>query len=130
MGSTKKIQAPARVRTRDLVAGQAISEVHFTQWSGDKVEFWQNLLRNASQIMIFLPHLCGRKIKKTQRPREPKGHPQRQEERRRRRKKHCVVPSEPEKCLEKPKSDLQPDNGFLQEPRRLDENDIKQADCG
>ena len=27
--------------------------------SGDRVAFWQ---KNASQIMIFLPHLCGRKI--------------------------------------------------------------------
>ena len=42
-GNTKKIQAPARVRTHDLLAGKAISEVHFTPWSGDKVEFWQNL---------------------------------------------------------------------------------------
>ena len=43
LGTTKKIQAPARVRTHDLQAGKAISEVHFTPWSGDKVEFWQNL---------------------------------------------------------------------------------------
>ena len=38
--------------------------------------------------------------------------------RRRRRTKHSVVSSEPEKCLEKPESGLQPDNGVLQEPRR------------
>ena len=64
LGNTKKFQAPARVRSHDLLAGKAISEVHFTRWSGDKVEFWQNLYKkNASQIMIFLPHLCGRKIK-------------------------------------------------------------------
>ena len=31
----KKIQAPARVRTHDLLAGKAIGEVHFTPWSGD-----------------------------------------------------------------------------------------------
>ena len=42
LGNTKKLQAPARVRTHDLLAGKAISEVHFTRWSGDKVEFWQN----------------------------------------------------------------------------------------
>ena len=30
-------------RTLDPLAGKAISEVHFTPWSGDKVEFWQNL---------------------------------------------------------------------------------------
>ena len=30
-------------RTHGLLAGKAISEVHFTPWSGDKVEFWQNL---------------------------------------------------------------------------------------
>ena len=30
-------------RPNDLLAGKAISEVHFTRWSGDKVEFWQNL---------------------------------------------------------------------------------------
>ena len=58
----KKIQAPARVRNHNLLAGKAISEVYFTPWSGDKVEFRQNLQKNASQIMIFLPHLCGRKI--------------------------------------------------------------------
>ena len=27
------------------------------------MEIWQNLEKNATQIMIFLPHLCGRKIK-------------------------------------------------------------------
>ena len=43
MGNTKKFQAPARGRTHDLLAGKAISEVHFTRWSGDEVEFWQNL---------------------------------------------------------------------------------------
>ena len=43
LGNTKKFQAPARVRTHDLLAGKAISEVQFTRWSGDKVEFWQNL---------------------------------------------------------------------------------------
>ena len=42
-GKHEKIQAPGRVRTHDLLAGKAISEVHFTRWSGDKVEFWQNL---------------------------------------------------------------------------------------
>ena len=26
------------------------------EWSGDKVEFWQKLKKNATQIMIFLPH--------------------------------------------------------------------------
>ena len=30
-------------RTHDLLAGKAISEVHFTRWSGDKVELWKNL---------------------------------------------------------------------------------------
>ena len=30
-------------RTHDLLAGKAISEVDFTRWSGDEVEFWQNL---------------------------------------------------------------------------------------
>ena len=43
LGNTKKFQAPARVRIHDLLAAKAISEVHFTRWSGDKVEFWQNL---------------------------------------------------------------------------------------
>ena len=62
LGNTKKFEVLARVRTHDLLAGKAISEVHFTPWSGDKVEFGQNLQKNASQIMIFLPHLCGRKI--------------------------------------------------------------------
>ena len=42
-GKYEKIQAPARVRTHDLMAGKAISEAHFNPWSGDKVEFWQNL---------------------------------------------------------------------------------------
>ena len=28
------------------------------------MEIWQNLEKNATQIMIFLPHLCGRKITK------------------------------------------------------------------
>ena len=42
-GKHKKFQAPARVRTQNLLAGKAIREVHFTQWSGAKVEFWQNL---------------------------------------------------------------------------------------
>ena len=32
--------APARVWTHDLLGGKAISDV---RWSGDKVEFWQNL---------------------------------------------------------------------------------------
>ena len=26
------------------------------------MEIWQNLEKNATQIMIFRPHLCGRKI--------------------------------------------------------------------
>ena len=39
----KKFRAPARVGTHDLLGGKAISEVHLTPWSGDKVEFWQNL---------------------------------------------------------------------------------------
>ena len=43
LGNTKEFQAPARVRTHELLAGKAISEVHFTRWRGDKVEFWQNL---------------------------------------------------------------------------------------
>ena len=43
----------------------------------------------------------------------------------RRRIKHCVVA-----FLEKPGSGLQPDNGVLQEHRRLDEVDNEQADCG
>ena len=43
LGNTKKFQAPARVRTHDLLDGKAISEVHFTPWSTDKVEFWHNL---------------------------------------------------------------------------------------
>ena len=43
LGNTKKIQDPARVRIHDPLAGKAVSEVHFTAWSGDKVEFWQNL---------------------------------------------------------------------------------------
>ena len=30
LGNTKKLEAPARVRTHDLLAGKAISEVHFT----------------------------------------------------------------------------------------------------
>ena len=33
LGNTKKFQAPARVRTYDLLAGRAKSEVHFTRWS-------------------------------------------------------------------------------------------------
>ena len=41
-GKHEKFQALARVRTHDLLAGKAISEVHFTPRSGDKVEFWQN----------------------------------------------------------------------------------------
>ena len=40
--NTKKFQTPERFRTHDLLAGKAIREVHFTRWSGDKVEFWQN----------------------------------------------------------------------------------------
>ena len=43
LGNTKKFQAPARDRTHELLARKAISEVHLTPWSGDKVEFWQNL---------------------------------------------------------------------------------------
>ena len=43
LGNTKKFQAPARVRIHDLLTGKAKSEKHFTRWSGDKVEFWQNL---------------------------------------------------------------------------------------
>ena len=74
-GKHEKFQAPARVRTNTLLAGKAISEVHFRPWSGDKVEFWQNLLKNASQIMIFLPHLCGRKIKRTSHQQEPHTQP-------------------------------------------------------
>ena len=27
------------------------------------MEIWQNLEKNTTQIMIILPHLCGRKIK-------------------------------------------------------------------
>ena len=30
LGNTKKFQAQARVRTHDILAGKAISEVHFT----------------------------------------------------------------------------------------------------
>ena len=63
LGHRKKFQAPARVRTHDLLAEKAISEVEM-KWSGDEVEFWQNLSKNASQIMIFLPHSCERKITK------------------------------------------------------------------
>ena len=55
LGNTKKFQAPARVRTHDLLAGKAISEVHFTQWSGDKVEFWQNLFKKRVTDHDF-PH--------------------------------------------------------------------------
>ena len=47
LGNTKNFQAPARVRAYDLLAGKAISEVHFTRWSGDKVEFWQNLFKKT-----------------------------------------------------------------------------------
>ena len=43
LGNTKTFQAPAWVRTHDPLAGKALSEVHFTPWIGDKVEFWQNL---------------------------------------------------------------------------------------
>ena len=43
LGNTEKFQAPAQVRNHDLLAGKAKSEVHFTRWSGDKVEFWRNL---------------------------------------------------------------------------------------
>ena len=62
LGNTKKFHVPARVRTHDLLATE-----HFTRWSGDKVEFWQNLYKNASQIAIFLPHLRGRKLKNSSR---------------------------------------------------------------
>ena len=72
----------------------------------------------------------GGKTEKDRDPENRKKHPQKREERRRRRIKHSVVLFEPEKCLEKPENGLQPDNGVLQEPRRLDDDDIKQADCG
>ena len=55
LGNTKKFQAPARVRNHDLLAGKAISEVHFTSWSGDKVEFWQNLYKKNTSHHDFPP---------------------------------------------------------------------------
>ena len=53
LGNTKKFQAPARVRTHYLLAGKGISEVHFTRWSGDKVEFWQNLFKKMRHRSWF-----------------------------------------------------------------------------
>ena len=55
LGFTKKFQAPTRVRTHDLLAGKAISEVHFNRWSGDKVDFWQNLLKKRVTDHDFPP---------------------------------------------------------------------------
>ena len=55
LGNTKKFQALARVRTQDLLAGKAISEVHFTPRSGDKVEFFQNLFKKRVTDHDFLP---------------------------------------------------------------------------
>ena len=40
-----------------LLAGKAISEVHFTPWSGDKVEFWQNWLKKRVTDHDFPPPL-------------------------------------------------------------------------
>ena len=54
-GKHKKFQAPARVRTHDLLAGKAKNEVRFTQWSGDKVEFWQNWLKKRLTEYDFPP---------------------------------------------------------------------------
>ena len=71
----------------------------------------------------------GKTKKDTETQRSERNTP-RYKKRRRRRKKHHVVTSEPEKCLGKLERELQPDNGVLQEPRRLDEDGIKQADCG
>ena len=39
-GKHEKFQATARVRTHDLLAGKAKSEVDFSPWSGDKLEVW------------------------------------------------------------------------------------------
>ena len=55
LGNTKKFQAQARVRTHDPLAGKAISEVHFTPWSGYKVKFWQNLLKKRVTDHDFPP---------------------------------------------------------------------------
>ena len=35
---------------------KSLKNSQVTKWSGDKVEFWQNLEKNASHIIIFLPH--------------------------------------------------------------------------
>ena len=64
LGNTEKFQAPARVRTHDLLAGKAISEVHFTSWSGDKVEFWQNLLKKRVTDHDFPPPFMWAEIDK------------------------------------------------------------------
>ena len=64
MAGNKKIQVPARVRTQDLQPDCAtifevtkcINGVEI-KWSFGKIS-----LKNASQNMHFLPHLCGRKI--------------------------------------------------------------------
>ena len=62
LGNPKKNQAPARVRTHDLLAGKAkvnCASLHGveTKWS-----FGEICEKNAIKIMICLPHLCGRKI--------------------------------------------------------------------
>ena len=88
------------------------------------------LLRTESKWPTKQEGENRREDKKDKDPENRWEHLQRQEDRCRRRIKHCVVPFEPQKCLEKPERGLQPDNGVLQEPRRLDEYDIKQADCG
>ena len=55
LGNTKKLIHQPRVRTHDLLAGKAISEVHFTPWSGDKVELWQNLKKKRVTDHDFPP---------------------------------------------------------------------------
>ena len=52
-------------RTHDLLAGKAISEVHFTRWSGDKVEFWQNLKKKRVNDHDFPPPFMWAETKKS-----------------------------------------------------------------
>ena len=46
--NAKKNYGEGEDRTHDLLDGKAISEVHFTPWSGYKVEFCQNLFKNIT----------------------------------------------------------------------------------
>ena len=79
---------------------------------------------------IKMADVQGGKTKKDRDPENRKEHSERREEKCQRKIKHCVKPSEPEKRLEKPESRMQPGHGVFQESRRLEEDDIKQADCG